>query len=305
MERCRDADQTHPGRAHVLSLFDHFYHDGPHGRHICIVSEFLGESVGTLRLIIPDCKVPVPVAKELSRQLLLALSYLHDRCNITHTDLHPRNSLLSYDEKLLSQNLKENPPAPAATIDKHGASVTIMQSQPLPLPIGILINLKLIDFSSANWSDEHWATIIQIPLLRPPEIILGDEWDTSADIWTTACVIFKLVTGCFLFVRKESETFTADDDHLAQMMEVLEPFGPSHLSTFSRRDSFFDPSGNLQRIPKLFPKLLEGLIENHMGWGPEEIALFASFLRAMLRLRKEDRSSAVQVLAHEWLGGVV
>ena len=35
--------------------------------------------------------------------------------------------------------------------------------------------------------------------MRSPEIILGKGFNTSADIWFTACVTFELATGDRLF----------------------------------------------------------------------------------------------------------
>jgi len=37
-------------------------------------------------------------------------------------------------------------------------------------------------------------------------------------------MIFELLTGDFLFEPKSSELHDKDDDHLAQMFEVLKPF---------------------------------------------------------------------------------
>ena len=40
-----EANKNHPGRAHVVSLLDSFNHKGPHGMHVCMVFEVLGENL--------------------------------------------------------------------------------------------------------------------------------------------------------------------------------------------------------------------------------------------------------------------
>ncbi len=50
---------------------------------------------------------------------------------------------------------------------------------------------------------------------------MGAEYGTSADIWSFACMVFELVTGDFLFEPRKGDTYDKDDDHLAQMIELL------------------------------------------------------------------------------------
>ncbi|KAJ1918106.1 hypothetical protein H4219_002828 [Mycoemilia scoparia] len=42
------ASETHYGRPHVVELLDDFEHSGPHGRHVCMVFEVLGENLLSL-----------------------------------------------------------------------------------------------------------------------------------------------------------------------------------------------------------------------------------------------------------------
>jgi len=87
--KIRDADSDHPGRRHVVTMHDYFQHHGPNGAHDCFVFEVLGQTVEALRLQQDrqhDARrLPIPIVKQISRQLLLGLEYLHSICGVVHT----------------------------------------------------------------------------------------------------------------------------------------------------------------------------------------------------------------------------
>ena len=72
-------DSNHPGRIYVSRLLDWFYHDGPNGRHLCLVSELLGPSVSAVADKCRNFRLDGNLARRVSRQLLYATSYLHSR----------------------------------------------------------------------------------------------------------------------------------------------------------------------------------------------------------------------------------
>ena len=39
--------------------------------------------------------IPIPIVREITRQVLMGLDYLHRICNIIHTDLKPENVVFS------------------------------------------------------------------------------------------------------------------------------------------------------------------------------------------------------------------
>lgn len=53
------------------------------------------------------------------------------------------------------------------------------------------------------------------------QVLLGQKYDTSADMWSFACMVFELVTGDLLFEPKSGRDYDRDEDHLALMMELL------------------------------------------------------------------------------------
>lgn len=91
LSRVESFSPDHPGRPHVVSFLDSFTHTSPEASHICIVFEPLGENL--LALIERHKKKGVPRAlvRVIAKQVLLGLQYLHDECDLVHTDIKPEN----------------------------------------------------------------------------------------------------------------------------------------------------------------------------------------------------------------------
>lgn len=91
LSQVRDETPDHPGRDFVVSFLDSFQQPGPEGVHVCIVFEPLGENL--LALIERHKKTGVlpALVKVIARQILLGLEYLHDECDLVHTDIKPEN----------------------------------------------------------------------------------------------------------------------------------------------------------------------------------------------------------------------
>lgn len=100
LSQVSNANAYHPGREHVVSFLDSFDHQGPEETHVCIVFEPLGENL--LSLIERNKKKGVPrvLVKTIAKQVLLGLEYLHDECDLVHTDIKPEN-IRTYPYKLL------------------------------------------------------------------------------------------------------------------------------------------------------------------------------------------------------------
>ena len=133
------ANPNHPGRKYVVSLLDSFEHKGPNGVHVCMVFEVLGENLLGLIKRWNHRGIPMPLVRQITKQVLLGLDYLHRECGIIHTDLKPENVLIEIGdvEQIVKAFVKD---------DKDGSKdsnpngrrrrrTLITGSQPLPSPL--------------------------------------------------------------------------------------------------------------------------------------------------------------------------
>ena len=113
------------------------------------------------------------------------------------------------------------------------------------------IEVKICDIGNACWFNHHFSTIIQTRQYRSPEVILGINYNETSDIWSLACMLFELATGDFLFEPRKGDTFSKNDDHLAQIIEAVgkmpKNFALSGLDSYK----YFDKKGKLRRIKNL------------------------------------------------------
>lgn len=175
------------------------------------------------------------------------------------------------------------------------------------------IQLKICDLGNGCWTHHHFTHKIQTRQYRSPEVMLGVDYDASADLWSLACMVFELITGDFLFDPRKGEVgangapvYSKTDDHLAQMIELLGPM-PKSLALAGRFfDKFFrrDPNSHKLIFAKIgglkhFP--LERLLTDKYRLNPVEARELAEFLLQVLKWHPKDRASAQSLLGHPWL----
>ncbi|KAG6808328.1 hypothetical protein H0H92_004519, partial [Tricholoma furcatifolium] len=157
-----------------------------------------------------------------------------------------------------------------------------------------------------TWTEHHFTDDIQTRQYRCPEVILGAKWGPSADIWSVACVIFELVTGGdYLFDPAAGSRYSKDDDHIAQIMELLGELPKSLAFGGKYSGEFFNRKGELRHITKLRYWPLESVLHDKYLFPRAEADALAGFLGPMVRLVPEKRAKAAEMVCHRWLEGVV
>ncbi|KAH9877099.1 hypothetical protein IAQ61_002462 [Plenodomus lingam] len=407
LKKVVEANVNHPGRKHVVSLLDSFNHKGPNGVHVCMVFEVLGENLLGLIKRWNHRGIPMPLVKQITKQVLLGLDYLHRECGIIHTDLKPENVLIEIGdvEQIVKTHVKDEPKKKDS--DDSGRNgrrrrrTLITGSQPLPSPLNASFNhadinsfpgmgstsslnkivnqgtatsssasssnpasnlsmaerlglkanaseddvqkqrektadlltkevsginldqptsapakseleestdkafetisVKIADLGNACWVGHHFTNDIQTRQYRSPEVILGSKWGASTDVWSMAAMTFELITGDYLFDPQSGTKYGKDDDHIAQIIELLGTFPKSLCLSGKWSQEIFNRKGELRNIHRLRHWALPDVLHEKYHFPAEESKKVADFLLPMLELLPVDRANAGGMAGHEWL----
>ncbi|KAG8740161.1 serine/threonine protein kinase, CMGC group [Ceratobasidium sp. 414] len=175
-----------------------------------------------------------------------------------------------------------------------------------PAAMSERITVKIADLGNACWTDHHFTDDIQTRQYRCPEVILGAKWGTSADVWSAACVIFELLTGGdYLFDPQAGTKYSKDDDHIAQIIELLGEFPKSIAFSGKYSGEFFNRKGELRHIHKLRFWPVESVLHDKYLLPRADAEMIGSFLTPMMRLNPEKRTRATDMVNHAWLDGIV
>ncbi|KAL1845934.1 serine/threonine protein kinase, CMGC [Diaporthe australafricana] len=384
LQKIVTAKPEHPGRKHVVSLLDSFEHKGPNGTHVCMVFEVLGENLLGLIKKWNHRGIPMPLVKQITKQVLLGLDYLHRECGIIHTDLKPENVLIEIGdvEQIVKKVVKSEPSDKENNRNGRRRRRTLITgSQPLPSPLnasfnhnnlfpstnshsslgqmlnegnkpkdpsptdeikqkqrektadlltkevsGIsldkssnssssstgekrkaedfgldVISVKIADLGNACWVNHHFTNDIQTRQYRSPEVILGSKWGASTDVWSMAAMVFELITGDYLFDPQSGTKYGKDDDHIAQIIELMGPFPKSLCLSGKWSQEIFNRKGELRNIHRLRHWALPDVLKEKYHFKEEEAKRIADFLIPMLELVPEKRANAGGMAGHIWL----
>lgn len=136
------------------------------------------------------------------------------------------------------------------------------------------------------------------------EVLLGAEYYCSTDIWSTACLIFELATGDYLFDPHAGKQYTRDEDHLGHIMELLGPVPESLWRTSKYGEKYFTETGQLKCIPTLKPWGMECVLSDKYDWDATRTESFVAFVLPMLEFNPLSRTSAEECLNSSWLNHV-
>lgn len=248
---------------HVLRLYDHFYHK----EHLIIVTELLRDNLYEFSKYNRECGdepyFTMGRLQKISKQILTALEYVHS-LRLIHCDLKPENILIkSYSR----------------------------------------CEVKVIDFGSSCFVDDHLSSYVQSRSYRAPEVMLGLPYDQKIDLWSLGCIIAELWTGYVLFQNDSVQSL------LARILGIVGDF-PYHLMTSGKYvPQYFTQDGQLyqeiegqpcpergRRLHLLVPKKTS--LRQRMRTDDE---LFLDFLSQLLQLDPTKRPGAAEASQHPFL----
>ncbi|KAJ3578958.1 hypothetical protein NPX13_g1607 [Xylaria arbuscula] len=304
LEVLKQITTRHIESHHVLGLLDEFRLAGPNGQHVCLVVKAMGPDLSKYRKLFPRKRIPVAIAKKISKQLLDALVFLHETCQVIHTDIKPQNILLETTEinEMFAHApselfMPQSPPLPPPHDYYMQSEQVSSGEEDLTMPHDVSVRLAdfgtlKLRFFAASFFDKHLTEWIQPPMLRAPEVILGAQWDHKADIWNLGLIIWELVQGQLVFDGQA--TATADyssEAHLSQMVAILGPL-PKSLLGRSRHGQIV---GGTVFTPRTLGQI------NKKNNIPGADAEFEDFISSMVRLEAQERPDARDLLKSRWL----
>jgi serine/threonine-protein kinase SRPK3 len=163
------------------------------------------------------------------------------------------------------------------------------------------ISVKIADLGNACWVGHHFTNDIQTRQYRSPEVILGSKWGASTDVWSMAAMTFELITGDYLFDPQSGTKYGKDDDHIAQIIELLGTFPKGLCMSGKWSQEIFNRKGELRNIHRLRHWALPDVLHEKYHFSSDESKKIANFLLPMLELMPVDRANAGGMAGHEFL----
>lgn len=115
--------------------------------------------------------------------------------------------------------------------------------------------------------------------------------------------MFELITGDYLFDPQSGTKYGKDDDHIAQIIELLGPFPKQLCLSGKWSQEIFNRKGELRNIHRLRHWALPDVLKEKYHFSPEEAAKISGFLIPMLDLLPEGRANAGGMSNHEFMKG--
>ncbi|KAK2959156.1 putative serine/threonine protein kinase [Blattamonas nauphoetae] len=179
------------GNNHCIRLLDAFDYEG----QPCLVFDEYGQSLYDIVRHNRYRGFPLDVIRDVGRQLVAGVKFLHEELNLIHTDLKLENILFK-------------------TTDFKKLKLKSGENYYLPLNTQIVI----IDMGSATFATHHHSSLVCTRHYRPPEVVLGLGWSYPVDIWSIGCILYEMYTGTPLFLTHDNI------EHLAMMQKALGDF---------------------------------------------------------------------------------
>ena len=191
-----------------------------------------------------------------------------------------------------------------AKTEKEKESINLKYAQLLEMkgpPLDKKIEVKICDMGNACWFTYHFSTAIQTRQYRSPEVLLGVNYNETADIWSLACIVFELATGDYLFSPRKGETYSKNDDHIAKFIRMLGKMPKKFALSGDNSYKYFNRKGEMRRVHNIPRIPLKTVLIMKYHFKEKEAEALSDFLMPMLEYLPEKRASAKELLNHPWL----
>ncbi|KAF2666344.1 hypothetical protein BT63DRAFT_416729 [Microthyrium microscopicum] len=182
-----------PAADRIVTLLDTFFHQGPNGKHKCLVFELLGPTIYFLVKWLSDDggldeRMEPETMLKITKQLLEAVACLHKSGHqlSKHCFHEPETdkAVKKEDSQIIGQpNLEElirldgkpiDPSMPEQLIEAAGWNDWLDEDDE---------DIRLIDFTQTFAHGNEPAELSQLPGLECPETIFTDSFDYRVNLW--------------------------------------------------------------------------------------------------------------------------
>ncbi|KAG6902621.1 hypothetical protein C0995_014227 [Termitomyces sp. Mi166 len=258
-----------------------------------------------------DTGFPIDYARDVARQMLSALEFIHS-AQVIHADLQASNILLRIQDKTILKDAEEfEIKRPSSR--KFTENTILFESRDVPGPLNRWIGRNstpvLCDFGEARTGEKLYGEFIQPNVYRAPEIFLKLPWSMPVDIWNFGCMMWSFLFGHHLFSssrRGAPDPQTADKNQVAWMAAFFGPPPPQLLADSGPRAlKFFNENGSAKgEVPSettLESVLKSSLERKEETMTEEDAAAFLTFIRRTLKWTQEERATAAELLEDPWI----
>ena len=219
---------------------NHFWFEGPNGRHICVVSKFYGPSIASLMGLSGEYRLGFDDSRRMALQLTQSMAMLHsDEVGIAHGDFTTSNILLelenmdSWSIEKLYEELGEPSKEPVFAYNRGPLSPSAPEHLYEKADLTRLIkyrtgNLKIVDFGESFFLNDVPEGLGTPARFCSPELMLEKKCSKASDVWALACTIYEMRSGVTLF----QSCMGTDEEALGAILTRLGP-APSHLEALS------------------------------------------------------------------------
>ena len=113
--------------------------------------------------------------------------------------------------------------------------------------------------------------------------------------------VFELITGDYLFDPQSGTKYGKDDDHVAQIIELLGTFPKSLCLSGKWSQEIFNRKGELRNIHRLRHWALPDVLHEKYHFSVEDSKRMSDFLLPMLDLTPEKRANAGGMSGHAFM----
>ncbi|KAJ3920571.1 kinase-like domain-containing protein [Lentinula edodes] len=307
---------------------DHFFVDGPNGRHQFLVSALAGPSVLAILDFPQRRRLRVDLAKKLARQAACALEHIHS-AGFVHGDFTTSNLLFrlshhavewSDDEVYLHLGDPVTDTVRTWTGEPVGPHAPSSLTEAIDHSLFTKTNLLQENILVADFGQAYTAAMPpedHEPRTRlnymSPEALFEGRAGPEADVWALGCAIFEIRAGFPLF----DSFFPSHTEIITQMVCTLGRLPDTWWDAFKNQGQFEEDGRPKKNTKLLLSSIRERLcslgripasnvdpmFENtEMKVDEKEVNLLADLLEKMMRYRPEDRIRIREVVNHSWFG---